>query len=243
MTAPNSPTPNQMPGAAAAVAAAAAGGMANPNPPAATEPAATTEPASPAAPATAPAGDAARPPWEANGEEFNPERAWSLIQELRAKNTAQRTQLAAAQPILDAAEQARRDEQGELATVREDLARVTAREATWRGQAVRAKAEAMAAGRFIDAETALALIGDLSEYATDDGIDTPKLQSRLDQLATDKPFLIAAAPSQGFTPNRGQGQSGTPPLTAAQVAIHAESQQDWKTASAAKAQQLLELRK
>lgn len=233
------PTPNAMPGAAAA--AAAAGGQAPPASPAAVVPAAGQAP-----PAAPPAAGVAVPPWEASGEDFDPARAWSLVQSLRAENEAQRTQLAAARPVLDAAEQTRRTEQGELATLREDLTRVTERESTWRAQAVQARAEAMAAGRFIDTDTALALIGDLSGYATDNEIDTQKLQARLDQLATDKPFLLANTqtppPAGGFTPNRGQGQSGNAPLTTAQQAAHAETQQDWKTANTAKAQQLIDLR-
>lgn len=248
------PTPNQMPGAAAAAAGAQPTPPApGPTPapagspaPAASAPAAAPAAGAPATGAASAGGEAPPPPWEANGETFDPARAWNLIQELRAKNTTQRNELAAAQPILAAAEEARRAEQGELTTMREDRDRAAARETAWRAQAVRATASSLAAGRFVDAETALALIGDLSEYATDDAIDTTRLQARLDQLAQDKPFLVAAAatpPAQGFTPNRGQGQSGNTPLTPAQTAAQAESQQDWRSSNAAKAQQLLELRK
>lgn len=242
MTTPAAPTPNNMPGAQQAASTPAA-------PPAAAAPAAATpaQPAAPAQPATpvAPAvGQQGNiPPWEASGEPFNPERAWNLIQNLRSENAEVKDKLAGAQPILDAAEQQRRAEQGDLATAREDISKATKRGDSWRDRAVRAEAREMAAGRFIDADAALALIGDLSGYTTDDEVDTAKLQQRLDRLATDKPHLLATSAPQGFAVNRGQGQSGNGPLTPAQVASHAESQQDWKAAGAAKAQQLIDLRK
>lgn len=231
------PTPNAMPGAQAAAAAQQAqqpaAGLVSP----ATS--AGQGEAVPAAPQTPPA----TPPW-GSAEEFNPERAWSLIQNVRTENTTLKDQLTAAQPILDAHEQQRRAEQGELDTAREDLTKATQRGDTWRDRALRSEARAKAAGRFIDADAALALIGDLSGFATDDGVDDAKLTQRLDQLAADKPHLVAPTEPQGFhKPNRGQGQSGAGPLTPAQIAAHAESQQDWRSAGNAKAQQLIDLRR
>ena len=158
----------------------------------------------------APKADAPKPPWGSD-DDFDPNRAWSLIQNVRSENGDLKAKLQDVQPILDAHDQQRRDEQGEIATAREDAAQATEQAAAWRSEAVRAKAEALAAGRFIDTDTALTLIGDLSGYATDAGIDIERLTGRLDQLAQDKPFLLAPPP-QGFTPNRGQGQSGTGPI-------------------------------
>lgn len=244
VTTPAAPTPNNMPGAQQAASAAitppAAGAPPAANPAQPTPPPAQ-QPATPAAPATGQQGNI--PPWEASGEPFDPARAWQLVQKLRTENADAKNKLAVAQPILDAAEQQRRTEQGELTTAREDITKATKRGDSWRDRAVRAEAREMAAGRFIDADAALALIGDLSGYATDDNVDTAKLQQRLDQLATAKPHLLATPAPQGFTVNRGQGQSGNGPLTPAQVASHAESQQDWKAAGAAKAQQLIDLQK
>jgi len=71
----------------------------------------------------------------------------------------------------------------ETERLQEDLKAVNLREQTWRSEAVRAKAESLAAGKFVDAETALALVGDLSQFTTDSGIDATKLTARLDQLA------------------------------------------------------------
>ncbi|WAY18404.1 hypothetical protein OF855_24515 [Mycolicibacterium fortuitum] len=190
------PTPNQMPGA-------------DQTPPSQAPPAPTPSPQEP--PPAAPGNDKPKPPWGSD-EEFDPQRAWNLIQNLRTENADYKTKLSDAQPVLDAAEQQRRAEQGELDTAREDLTAANSRADTWRAEAVRSKAEALAAGRFVDAEVAVTLLGDLSEYAADDRIAVDKLTARLDQLAADKPFLLTPTQPQGFTPNRGQGQSGTGPV-------------------------------
>lgn len=193
------PTPNAMPGATTAVA----------TPPESPPPAApVTPPAADPAPA-APAADAKpdnRPPWEQTGEPFDPERAWNLIQN-KTKDLADYK--ARTDPIVAEREQLRRASMEEAERLQEDLGARTKGEETWRDIAIHSKAEALAAGRFIDAETALALVGDLSQYATDDAIDIEKLTARLDQLATEKPFLVAITPPPGFTPNRAQGQAGT----------------------------------
>lgn len=49
-----------------------------------------TTPAQEAAPETTETTPAAIPPWERDGEEFNAETAWNLIQNLRADNSALR---------------------------------------------------------------------------------------------------------------------------------------------------------
>lgn len=52
------------------------------------------------------------PPWERNGEEFNPERAWALIQALRAEKEQLKTkaeQAAAAEPVQAPAEPAKEE--------------------------------------------------------------------------------------------------------------------------------------
>lgn len=215
---PTAPTPNNMPGAsqaAAAPPASPAGGQAmqaQPLPPAGTPgpaPAAGGDSGGPAVggePAAAQPDN--RPPWEKNGEPFDPERAWTLTQNLRNELTEAKTKLQEAQPILDEHEQLRRASQTDLDRAREDINTLTGERDTWRDRAVRADALKMAE-RFIDDEAALALIGDLSGYIGKDGVDAAKLTARFDQLAADKPHLVKAAPQPGFTPNRAQGQAGT----------------------------------
>jgi hypothetical protein len=184
------PTPNAMPGAAQPPrldASALTGALNTTSPPEAAPPPPAEAP--PAAP---------KPPWEQSGEEFNPERAWNLIQN---KNRDLAELKARTDPIVEEHERLRRASQTDLDRAREDIAAAGEREKTWRDQAVRSKAEALAAGRFVDTETALALIGDISGYTNPDGIDIAKLTARLDQLAADKPFLVAAPPQPpGFTP-------------------------------------------
>jgi hypothetical protein len=254
------PTPNSMPGAAAANPAAPAAPAApapDPDAPAAppAAPAPAPAPEAPAAPAAPPAPPAAPPvappadpapaippalappaqpatppaavpenPW---GADFDAPRAWHTIQ-------TQRAEIAALQQSTGARE---RDQ------LQTDLSTSRAQTDTWRTTAIRSKAEALAAaGSFVDTETVLLHLGDLSAFVGTDGqtIDETKLTTRLGELAQQKPFLLAA---QGFTPNPAQGQSGNGgPLTAAQVAANAEAQQDWKAANAAKAHQLVQLR-
>ena len=52
----------------------------------------TTPAAQEAATETTETTPAAIPPWERDGEEFNPETAWNLIQNLRADNSARRAE-------------------------------------------------------------------------------------------------------------------------------------------------------
>lgn len=234
MTAPAAPpTPNLMPGAqpAAPVTPPPAADPATapspaPAPASPAPPPVPTPPAPVAAPATAPAPTPSTPsappapvadvpPW---GEDFDPARAWRTIQNLRSENDGLK---AKASTATDAATRAD----------------------TWRTTALKSKAEALAAGKFVDTETVLLHLGDLTAFASDDAIDEAKLTSRLTELATTKPFLLVPPAQQGLTPNRAQGQSGNGgPLTAAQVAAQAESQGDMKASGLAKADQLINLR-
>lgn len=242
MTTP-APTPMNMPGAQQA-AAAQQGQQppaAGPGTPAPVE----VQPTGGAPAAGEPAGQAPKaavPPWGSD-EQFDPQRAWNLIQNVRGDNEQLKQQLASAQPILDEHERLRQASLSDNERLTEQLAQSNSRGDTWRTQAVSATVAAMAAGRFVDTETALALIGDVSGFVDGDTIDATKISAALEKLATDKPFLVATPPPGGLTPNRAQGQSGAGPATASQTAAHAEAQQDWRTANTAKAQQLLDLRK
>jgi hypothetical protein len=207
-------------------------------------PAATTAPAGEANTPTPPAAAAPAamtPPWGSDAE-FNPERAWNLIQNVRGENDQLKQKIAAAQPAIDAIEQKRREEQGELATAREDLTRATEREAGWRAQAISAAAKSQAGDRFIDADAALALIGDVSGFVDGDKIDTAKITAALDKLAADKPHLVKQPVPQGFTPNRGQGQSGTVPTSLDAQIKAAQDRGDVMGSIALKQQQLYQNR-
>lgn len=236
------PTPNAMPGAAAAAAPPAAPAV----PPALAGPAATPAPAAPAAAApVAPEAPATPPPWGEDAN-FDPAKAWSLIQNLRGENATYKSKLADAQPILDAADQHRRDEQGALVTAQEDLDRERAETARWRNQAVGSSATQLATDKgFSVPAAALAMVGDLSDYITADGLDAAKFGARLDALATEYPGLIAAPPAAGnqppprpygVQPDRGQGQAGTVPSTIDDQITAAQARGDFTTAIALKQQ-------
>lgn len=207
------PTPNAMPGAQQA-----AGGQQQPPPAVAGQqqppPAGAPAGQPPAAPAAAQQTGAQTPPaaaaapWEAAGEPFDPSRAWNTIQQQRAENAALKTRMQEAQPILDEHERLRVASQSELDTAREQLGSTASERDTWRSQAVQARAEALATGRFADAGVALQLLGDLSSYATDAGIDTARLSASLDELANKHPFLLLQPNAHGLQPDRAQGQSG-----------------------------------
>lgn len=250
------PTPNAMPGAAAAAQAAppaapAPGPAAPAVPPALAGPAAGAPSAPPApGPTTPPDPAAPTPPWGSDAE-FDPNKAWNLIQNVRGENATLRGKLADAQPILDAADQHRRDEQGALATAQEDLDRERAETARWRNQAVGASATQLATDKgFSVPAAALAMVGDLADYITADGLDKDKFGSRLDQLATEYPALVTApapagepqapAPPQrpfGVQPDLGQGQAGTAPNTIAEQIKAAQARGDFTTVIALRQQQ------
>ena len=183
-------TPNDMPKAAEPPAPA-------PEPtPAAAAPDNTEPPAKPKKDKGSP------PPWGSD-DDFQPDKAWKLIQNLRAEAAEYK---AKAQPVLEEHERLRRASQTELDRAREDLNAIAEREQAWRNKAVSAEAKSLA-DQFIDADAAIALVGDLSGFADTDGVDIEALRSRFDQLAHDKPHLLKPPP--GFTPNRAQSQSGT----------------------------------
>ncbi|PWG60848.1 hypothetical protein [Bifidobacterium catulorum] len=70
-----------------------------------------------------------KPPWERDGEEFNPEKAWKLIENLRADNTKLRTANETANTRLREFEDAKLTEQEklqrDLKETREQLASVS----------------------------------------------------------------------------------------------------------------------
>lgn len=193
------PTPNNMPGAQPTTGAQPPAGA--PESPA---PLTATPPAS----APGPQASEGQAPWEASGEPFDPARAWNTIQQQRSENADLKSRLHQAQPVLDEHERLRIASQSELDTTRENLTTTSSALATWRTQAVQSKAEALAAGRFAYTDVALQMLGDLSEFATDNGIDTARLTASLDELATKYPNLLAQPNSHGMQPDRAQGQSG-----------------------------------
>lgn len=253
MTGPIVPTPNMMPGAQQAAATAQQTGA----------PAATTQPAA----AGAATGDATpTPPWGTDNSKYDPDKAAQLINNLRGSETAQadtiktqktriaelEAQLAEAKPLLDAHTEQQRREQGEVATLRQDMSglqdQLTTAQQTAKAHlelALQAKAEALASNRdpnrpgsaFINPATAAKLI-DVSGCLTDDGrVDDTAIASKLDALAQSDPYLVAAAAPAGRKPNPAQGQ-GNGSISAASTQQLAEKSGDIKGAVNAVAQHL-----
>lgn len=225
------PTPNAMPGAQQPATGQPA---AQPEPPTGTPPAAGNSQQQ-ATQTTPPAA-----PWEASGEPFDPDRAWNTIHQQRTENAALKSRLAEAQPVLDAHERQRVEAQSELERATEAATQTAAQLSTWRTQAVQSKAEALAA-RFAYTDVALQMLGDLSSYATDDGIDTARLTASLDELATKYPNLLLQPNSHGLQPDRAQGQSGAGGGAAATLDAQikaAEARGDVMTSIALKQQKL-----
>lgn len=241
------PTPNAMPAVSAPPAAPATPEVPAAAPAAPAAPVAPVAPAVPAAPAPAPAAAAPAPPaapapvpvppWGADDAAYDAPTAAKLIANLRADNDSLKGKLAAAPAAAPAPAPAAPAEP----TVDADA--LVADMAAWRTEAVSAKTIAKASELFGDPVAAMALagIGDGSAFVEGNVVDEAKVDAALAQVAEKHPLLLKQQGPNGFKPNRGQAGAGAVPVTTAQIAANAESQQDWKTAGAAKANQLLQL--
>ncbi|MGW4097126.1 hypothetical protein [Mycobacterium sp. NPDC004974] len=206
------------------------------------------------------------PPWGTDNTQYDPDKAARLIANLRtsednqsktiqtqnAKIAELEAQLSQAQPLVDAHTEQQRREQGEVATLRQDMdglkGQLTTAQQTAQANlamALQAKAEALASNRdpqrpgsaFINPGTAAKLI-DVADCLTEDGtVDDKAIASKLDALAQSDPYLIATATTAGRKPNPAQGQgNGSIPAAAAQQL--AEKAGDIKGAVNAVAQHL-----
>lgn len=164
-------------------------------------PAPTPEPA-----AAAPAAET--PPW---GEDFDADKAWSLVQNLRAdKERLQK------RPTLSDDDRAKLAEYDRLAEASkselqkaQDAAQTNEQRAqALLGRAVNAEIKALA-GDFADPSDAAAFL-DVSKYATADGdVDTDAIKADLADLLTRKPHLGKQPTSRTPAPNPAQGSSGS----------------------------------
>lgn len=187
--------------------------------PGTTDPAPATGP-TPGAPA---AGDGQTPPW---GNDFDAEKAWNLVQNLRgdkdnlkARLDERQQQLDDAKPLLEQAEAIRKGNLTDVQALQEqlDATKTSADAATetassWRAVAVSAKAEALAAPKFADAAVGVQLLGDLTNFVDGDTIDDTKLSAALDELLEKHPYLARSGDGQQqrMTPNPAQGAGAAP---------------------------------
>ena len=163
-------------------------------------------PTAPAEPvATAPTDT---PPW---GEDFDAEKAWNLVQNLRSdkEKLAKRETLTPEQKQrleeFDRLEQASKTE---LERAQEAAQRNEARAQALLTRAVQAEVKAAAQG-FADPEDAAAFL-DLKGYATESGeIDSDRIKADLADLLARKPHLGKSPTTRTPAPNPAQGASGS----------------------------------
>lgn len=178
-----------------------------------------------------PQPDADKPPW---GEDFDAERAWNLVKNLREDNAKLK-----ARPVLDDAAQQKlaewdRLEQAsktELERAREEAGRWQSEASSWRTAAVSSRVERLAADAFADPSDALSAIPDPGKYLGAGGeIDEAAIKADLDALLERKPHWRRATegPSPAPrvpAPNHAQGAGGGPAADpAAQFAAIIRSQ-------------------
>lgn len=159
-----------------------------------------------ATPDAATAAKTDSPPW---GDDFNPEKAWSLVQNLRADKEKlqqrptltdeQRTKLAEYDRLAEASKT-------ELERAQEAANREADRAKSLLSRAVKSEVRALAQG-FADPEDAAAFL-DLSKYATGDGdIDSESIKADLADLLQRKPHLGKLPESHVPAVNPAQGSS------------------------------------
>ena len=171
----------------------------------------------PAAPAPEPqepaaaSPEAATPPW---GEDFDAEKAWNLVQNLRAdKEKLSRRESLTPEQKQKLAEFDRLAEasKSELERAQEAAQKNSERAQALLDRAVRAEVKAFAAEGFADPEDAAAFL-DLKSYTDESGdIDSTRIKDDLAALLSRKPHLGKSPTSRTPAPNPAQGSSANGP--------------------------------
>jgi len=189
-------------------------------------------PAAPADPAAPPAAEPQTPPW-GEEENFDPDRAWKLIQDLRADKerlstrpamtAEQQQQLAEYQRLVEAS---KTDQERQA----EELTRWQADAQKWRTEAVTARVQAIAAPDFADPSDAIGAV-DPNTYIDAGGqIDEAAIQRDLAAVLERKPHWRRTSDGQQAprvpAPNPAQGAGGgsTPADPASQFAAILQAQ-------------------
>lgn len=161
----------------------------------------------------------AAPPWGSD-DEFNPEKAWSLIQGLKSDKEKlqarpvitpdQQQQLGEYQRLLEASKSDAERQSEELSRWQSDAQK-------WRDTAVSARVQALASNDFADPSDAVAAIGDVSAYLGVGGeIDEDAIKKDLVAVLERKPHWrknADAAPGRVPLPNPAQGSRGGAPVS------------------------------
>lgn len=164
-------------------------------------------PTAPAEPvATAPTDT---PPW---GDDFDPAKAWSLVQNLRSdKERLQQRPTLTPEQQEKLAEYDRLAEASQTELERAQKAAETnaARAQALLGRTVKAEVKVLASEGFADPEDAAAFL-DLSKYANGDGdVDSEAIKKDLADLLAKKPHLGKSPTTRTPAPNPAQGASGS----------------------------------
>lgn len=220
-----------------------------------TEPVPTTGPSDPVNPDPAAAGPSdptnpesgtgstGTPPW-GDPESFDPEKAWNLIQGLRADK-----EKLSGRPVLTDEDREKLSEYDRLVEAsKTDLQR--AQEAAQQNEQRATRAEQRAvkaeisrmADAFADPSDALDSLNP-SDYVTDDGdVDVEAIKADLAELLERKPHWAKPAeqPAPGMRPNPSQGRSATPAPTRNEQIANAQAAGDTRTVMRLKAAQAAE---
>jgi hypothetical protein len=164
------------------------------------------------------------PPW---GEDFDPEKAWKLIQNLKDDKGKLQDRLKESEPLIAEAEQIRKANLTEAQATQEALeaAQKLAEQSAqtmnqFRDRAVAAEAKALAAElQFADASVGVQLLGSLAEFVDKGGdVDTEKLSAALTELLEKHPYLARGDDGpKRMRPNPAQGTSGAKSTYDAQI--------------------------
>jgi len=153
------------------------------------------------------------PPW---GDDFDPERAWNLVKNLREDNAKLKSR-----PVLDEVAQQKLAEydswaqasKSELERAQEQIARFQQDAQSWRTRAVSSRVETLASADFADPSDALSAIDPSSYIGVDGEIDETRLKTDLAGVLERKPhWRKTAAEPPGPrvpAPNLAQGSGGT----------------------------------
>lgn len=161
------------------------------------------------------------PPWGSD-EEFKPDKAWKLIENLRSD-----LEKAKARPVLSDEDKARLTEfdriteaaKSDLDKARDEATRWQTETETWRRAAVGSKIQALAASDFADPTDAVAALSANSYLDAGGQVDETAIRRDLDALLQAKPHY--RRPSEPATPraprpSQAQGVTGSPSTDPAQ---------------------------
>lgn len=179
------------------------------------------------------------PPW---GDEFDAEKAWNLVQNLRSDNkklSGREVLSADAKQKLAEYDKLVEASKSDLERLQDSVSAEKARADRLLTSAVASKVEAQAASLFADPSDAAAFLN-LDEYAKPDGtVDSDKIKADLADLLTRKPHLGRTEEAREPKPYSGQGASSSGPVGKPQLTL-----EEVRTLSAAgKHEQIEEARK